>query len=180
MRDDKAEVGPSRADLTKEFAALQWELSRRVKETVANELGRHAMHLSAAVTSMTPHQREAVLMLAQEGPLPMGELARRLLITPSSATELVDRLVDRALVERIPDPSDRRTVVIQLTPFAQERTEEVRGAVQIGLGQLLAVLDDQQLATMVSLLRVLAHSAQQVRGEIGHRRHGSDSAQETP
>lgn len=177
---ERAELAPNRADLTREFAALQWELGRRVRETVTAELGRSAQHLSVAVTSMTPHQREAVMMLSQEGPLSMGELARRLTITPSSATELVDRLVERQLVDRIPDPSDRRTVVIQLTPFAQERTEEVRGAVQLGLSRLLSRLDDDQLSTMVGLLRLLSPPWEPSKGEVSPLDLGSDIDNETP
>ena len=48
-------------------------------------------------------------------PLPMTELARRLLVANSSCNRLVGRLVERGLVERRPGADDRRRVLVSLT-----------------------------------------------------------------
>lgn len=47
--------------------------------------------------------------------LGMGDLAERVLMSPSGMTRLVDRLADRGLVERRPHLSDRRAAVVHLT-----------------------------------------------------------------
>lgn len=47
--------------------------------------------------------------------LGMGDLAERVLMSPSGMTRLVDRLADRGLVERRPHPSDGRAAVVHLT-----------------------------------------------------------------
>ena len=44
-----------------------------------------------------------------------GALAEHLRIAPRSATEVVDDLQERGLVERAPDPADRRATLVRLT-----------------------------------------------------------------
>ena len=53
---------------------------------------------------------------SHDGPIRMGDLAERLLIANSSCHRIVGRLVDDALVERVPGADDRREVRVRLTP----------------------------------------------------------------
>ena len=85
----------------------------------------------------------------------MSELARHLMISPSSATELVDRLVERGWVERQPDPGDRRAVVISLSAKASRQADEVNQMLHAGVASLLLQLDEPELAGLVGLLRQL-------------------------
>jgi len=55
------------------------------------------------------------LSLAGEACVRMGEVADALLFSSGAATKVLDRLVDRGLVERGADPDDRRTVLVGLT-----------------------------------------------------------------
>lgn len=148
-----------RARLVKQFAALEWRLGRAIRAGVTASLGSTESPVSAAIRAITPHQREVLMVLAREGQLAMGELARRLGITPSGATELVDRLVERGWVERLAGAADRRAVVVRLTGPAQELAEQVRGAVTAGTQTLLAALDDRELATLVALLERVVGAA---------------------
>src|SRR5919204_5177699 len=54
--------------------------------------------------------------LLHKGPLPVNTLGRKLLLTTGSITTAVDRLVNRGLVGRKGDPSDRRVRLVALTP----------------------------------------------------------------
>jgi DNA-binding MarR family transcriptional regulator len=49
-------------------------------------------------------------------PLSMGEVAAALAIDPPNATTVVDDLENLGLVERRPDPDDRRTKLVEATP----------------------------------------------------------------
>ena len=51
--------------------------------------------------------------------LKMGELSRRLMVTGGNVTGITDQLVAEGLVERAPDPGDRRAYAVPLTPPAQ-------------------------------------------------------------
>lgn len=59
--------------------------------------------------------------LQQGGPTTPGALAAKVRVTASSATRMVDRLEAAGCVTRMPDPSDRRKVVIVPTPAGLDR-----------------------------------------------------------
>ena len=56
------------------------------------------------------------LMAETEGPALTTRLARALLVTPPTMTRTIDGLVERGLVERQPDPTNRRQIGLVLTP----------------------------------------------------------------
>lgn len=74
-------------------------------------------HFAAAVAELdlAPLQAKALHELDVEPPISMRELAERLKSDPSNVTGLVDRLEARGLVERRPDPNDRRIKGLALT-----------------------------------------------------------------
>src|SRR5207244_10321400 len=73
----------------------------------------------ADLGGVTQHQIEVLQTLARRGRVTMHELAALLGVGPSSATQLVDRLINRQLVERHTDPADRRLVWIVAPPRAE-------------------------------------------------------------
>jgi DNA-binding MarR family transcriptional regulator len=80
---------------------------------------------------ITPQQHQALLAikgLPPEKEMTVGMLADRLLIAPQSATELVNRLVDGAYVERSANLSDGRRQVVRLMAKAERVLERLSGA----------------------------------------------------
>ncbi|MCC5850513.1 MAG: MarR family transcriptional regulator [Verrucomicrobia bacterium] len=65
-------------------------------------------------------QMKAAMEVWLYQPMSLGELARRLKVSPSSASALVDKLVEKEVVTREPDPEDRRRVVLCIHPQAAE------------------------------------------------------------
>jgi len=59
------------------------------------------------------------------GPTPLGDLATDLDSTPRNITGLVDHLERDGLVERVPDPEDRRSVRARLTESGRSRIESI-------------------------------------------------------
>jgi DNA-binding MarR family transcriptional regulator len=78
---------------------------------------------AARATGLVPQQYQ--FLLALKG-LPNGrkatisELAERLQIKHHSTVELIDRLVERDLIQRSRDDPDQRRVIIHLTPYGEE------------------------------------------------------------
>jgi DNA-binding MarR family transcriptional regulator len=52
-----------------------------------------------------------------------GQLVRQTLVTSGTMTNRVDRLERRGLVERRPSPTDRRGVIVRLTPAGQRTVD---------------------------------------------------------
>ncbi|MDT0309559.1 MarR family transcriptional regulator [Streptomyces sp. DSM 44917] len=70
-------------------------------------------------------------LLASERPLTVGELARRMRVSLPTASELVGALYRAGVVERRPDPGNRRRVLVSLAPAfhpAVERLVTARAA----------------------------------------------------
>ena len=69
---------------------------------------------------LTPTQMHATCWLGLDGPLTMGELARRLGITVKTVTGIVDRLEQRKLAKRCRRAADRRVVEVSATKKGKE------------------------------------------------------------
>lgn len=82
----------------------------------------------------------------------MRDLTGHLLLTQPSVSRLVDRLATRGIVEKQPDPTDARGVIVALTPHGFEvyRAVAVQHAATIA-AQVGAGLDDAELRTLTEL-----------------------------
>ena len=83
-----------------------WAVARRLRDTSQETL---------APWDINPSQFRALRVLNHHGALRLSDLSVRLHIAPRSATEVVDALEARGLVERRPDPRDRRATLVELT-----------------------------------------------------------------
>jgi DNA-binding MarR family transcriptional regulator len=82
----------------------------------------------AQALGLTPQQHQALLAVrAHSGPEPMsvGELARALLVRNHSALGLVDRLVERGLLERSYSQTDGRRVLLALSELGRAKLETI-------------------------------------------------------
>jgi MarR family 2-MHQ and catechol resistance regulon transcriptional repressor len=92
------------------------------------------------------------------GPLPLGELADKLLVTGGNITYVMDRLAEQGLVERIRSKEDRRVVLACLTAEGQELVGEVfPDHAEFVCGQMSA-LEAEEQETLRDLLKKLGKS----------------------
>ena len=111
----------------------------------------------------TLYQMGALRHLSKHGPLTMNELAARMEISPSSATQLVDRLVHHGLAVRNPDPDDRRVLRVDVSGAAKEAVRAFEKNTSKQLEALLAPLTDDELELLASLAeRVVNEEAARV------------------
>lgn len=96
-----------------------------------------------------------LLLFSRQGVLPLSIMGQRLMIHPTSVTNIVDRLEQQGLVRRTPHPTDGRTTLAEITEsgrrLAREATVAVN-AVAFGLDSL-DVEDRQQLIAIIRKLR---------------------------
>jgi DNA-binding MarR family transcriptional regulator len=78
-----------------------------------------------ARTGLSMSHWHALMLLARHGEMSMSRLAEAQQISLSNATGLVDRLVERGLVERIGDPGDRRVVLVRISDDGRRQIERV-------------------------------------------------------
>jgi DNA-binding MarR family transcriptional regulator len=101
--------------------------ARRLMEAIRLIVRRFSLaeRADVACCGMTVAQAATLEVLAGGG-LRLGELGRRLGIAPSTLSRNLDRLVDRGLVTRGPDPEDRRALRAELTADGRTAAASVR------------------------------------------------------
>jgi DNA-binding MarR family transcriptional regulator len=128
-----------------------------------------AMHrllrgLRRAVGVPGPHATQLVVLalLAQHGPLRVGELAARIPCPQPTATLTVSGLRAAGLAIREPDPDDGRASRVAITPEGQRVLESVAQGEARELAGLLGTADEADLALLraaIPLLGGLADAA---------------------
>ncbi|MEV0108436.1 MarR family transcriptional regulator [Nocardia sp. NPDC050799] len=98
-------------------------------------------------------------------PIRPAELNRHVLLTQPALSRMVDRLVDRGLVQRTPDPHDGRGVRLSLTDEGRTWQRRIGGRHAVGVARALTeALTDDELRTLEQLCGKLADTTQ--RNEI--------------
>ncbi len=80
-------------------------------------------------------------------------LGKGLMLSSAGITSRLDRLERRGLVTRLPDPDDRRGVIVELTERGLELVDAAVGANTASEQQLLSTLDSRELGELETLLR---------------------------
>ena len=102
---------------------------------------------------MTATQRIALFELGDVEPLRLNDLADRMGVSAPTASRSVDALHELGLVERVPDPRDRRALRIDLTPSGRKLLEERKARAQAAFEPAVAALSDAERETLSELLR---------------------------
>jgi DNA-binding MarR family transcriptional regulator len=131
---------------------------------VLSRISRLARHLDRARRTafashdLEPWEFDVLSALRRQGPpyqLTPGALLRATLVTSGTMTNRIDRLADAGLVRRLPDPQDRRGVLVTLTTEGQQRADEALADLVLSEYDLLNGLGRADRRTLADLLRVL-------------------------
>ena len=150
-------------DLVEAWARERSDLDLR-PVAVFSRISRLARHLDLARReAFSAHDIEswefdvlAALRRAGEPyELSPGRLLRETLVTSGTMTNRVDRLAARGLVERSPDPDDRRGVIVRLRPEGKAAVDGAFEALLSAEAELLADLPASQQRELANLLRRL-------------------------
>jgi DNA-binding MarR family transcriptional regulator len=117
-----------------------------------------AIATDPAMGALTLTQAKAVSLLYHHGDQTVSEMATGLGISLPSASELIDRLVERGLVERTPDIVDRRRFIICLTPKSLEVATRIHDLRREQVRDALSRLPRSEWPVFVKSLRVLAEA----------------------
>ena len=99
-----------------------------------------------------------LLTFSRTGSLPLNKIGERLMVHPTSVTNAIDRLELQGLVARVPDRTDRRRILAELTP---KGTDVVAAATQalLGIDFAVAGLSAQEQRQAFELLRSMRAAA---------------------
>jgi MarR family transcriptional regulator for hemolysin len=106
----------------------------------------------ARLHGMTRAQWAVLLQLERREGLKQSDLAECLDIQPITLTRLVDRLCDNGLIERRPDPNDRRAKRLYLTPAARPLLDRIATQVEELAETVLAGVERAAVGVMLTQL----------------------------
>ena len=140
--------------------ALAEEVTRTVRAL-------HALKAQVTRTEEGPERavHAVLLVVAHAGPSRVGALAERLGTDPSTVSRQTGELVRRGLLERRPDPDDRRACQLAVTGAGREVVADTLRRRQERLARAVGGWDDGDLGTFLTLLSRFADGLEQVRDE---------------
>lgn len=110
-------------------------------------------------------QLRALYVIAYEEGLKMHDVSQKLEIKLPAMSQVVDRLVKRGMVERRPDPDDRRAVRLHLTESARVIMADSNAERQARLDATADHLDVRDIDKVIEGLKILANAAEFVEAE---------------
>lgn len=105
-------------------------------------------------------QAYALMLLRNQKAMPVSEIGKQLMISPSNTTPLIDKLINERLVVRRPDKGDRRVINVAITRRGLERLDELyRANADIFKSKLSNLPDDDLSLLLLSLQNLLKIAA---------------------
>jgi len=134
------------------FASPQEQLVLTVLNTASGLLSKHRMLLKPH--GITPEQFNILRILrGQKGkPIALRDISNRMIDKNSNTSRLVDKLLDKGLVQREACPADRRRVDIVLTASGQQLTEALKNIMDREMSSLEDVWSQEDARAAIAVL----------------------------
>lgn len=156
---DRAAEGKARAET---LERLIWELRRAFRELAA------AADRELQTLGLQAADRAFLEFLAREAePVSLSALARKYSVSRQHIQQTMRRLAHPEWIEQVPDPADRRTVLLRLSHRGRVVWKKIRKLDQRFLEELAGRLTEERVAAAAELLK-------QLRGELRIGKEGDD------
>jgi DNA-binding MarR family transcriptional regulator len=121
------------------------EVAGRLRLVVARTARRLRQEAGA---DLSPSMSSALAAIDRHGPLTPSEVAAHERVQRPTATRVLARLEDLGLVQRAPDPADRRSCLISVSPEGRALLHRQRSRKNQFLARRLATLDPEEVAAL--------------------------------
>ena len=128
---------------------------------------------------LSPGARQVLAVVEGAGtPLEPSVIAERVLTTTGSMTSLLDTLEKRGLIRRLPHPDDRRKLLVEITPDAQDIVDELLPSLHAReravMSDAFTASEQRQLLRLIAKLQQAAIGAAAAPAVHGVRRRQPD------
>lgn len=136
-------IQPEVEGVVSRISAIGKHVSRAFDETLAGHGLNHGEYrLLLRLTTRTADNRMSA-----------GDLSRALMLSSGAMTNRLDRLENAGLIRRVPDPRDRRGVLVELTDRGREQIDDAVTEQAAKEVDVLSGLSDKELVSLNKLLR---------------------------
>lgn len=123
----------------------------------------HTSRFSHRRFGMTMTQASVVMLLMHEGRKTMTEVASALGVSKSAATQLLEGLIERGVVERTQDENDKRVAYVAVSRKGLQHFRRMHRGGAKHLTELFDLLDDTELEQIEAITKKLAERAKELR-----------------
>ena len=148
---------PEAQAFEREYPGARWTASRAFREIeVVGSFVESVVAQMARVHGLSHAALNALAVIeGSGGPLPAGEVSSHMHITSGTMTTVLDTLERNGYIIRSADPSDRRRVLVDVTPAAGPVLDAVLPRIQQVATMVMAALDDDALHALLDTLAVV-------------------------
>jgi MarR family transcriptional regulator, 2-MHQ and catechol-resistance regulon repressor len=146
---------PNGRDTERSTALKLWVVLARAHNAIYSHVQE-----DVAEHGLTVAEFGVLEVLYHKGPMLLGEVQRRILVSSGGITYLVDRLTNKGLVERRECPDDRRARYAALTPAGEDLIREIFPGHAERLREALSGLNAQEKRQAIELVRALGLGAE--------------------
>jgi DNA-binding MarR family transcriptional regulator len=143
----------------------------RLRMAIVRTARRLRQEAAGAVGELTPTAAAALATVERHGPLTPSELAEIERVKRPTATRTLGVLIATGLVERTPDPADRRSALVSLTAAGRDRLRRLRGRKNAYLARRMRDLPASEVETLERAASILERLLEEK--PRGTRREGS-------
>jgi len=129
---------------------------------------RGALESDWLPADLTMTQLRALILIRLDGPEPVGALSRVLGVSQPSCSQLIDRLEERGLVGRQPDPGDRRVTLVGVSRTGAELVDGLWHFEEDRVEEFFSIMDAADLESLSVGLAALIAAAQAGAESPGH------------
>lgn len=112
-----------------------------------------ARSLNEVEDSLTLPQFRALVVLASRGPMRLSDLAEHLAVNPSTAMRMAERLHAAGMIDRAPNPVNRRESILSLTGAGHRVVEQVTARRRAEIAAIVERMPQAHLAGLVEALK---------------------------
>ena len=133
------------------------ESAARLRMAIVRTARRMRQEAASAVggTELSPTAAAALATVERHGPLAPSELAEIERVKRPTATRTLRLLVDAGLVDRAPDPYDRRSALVSISAAGRERLRRLRGRKNAYLARRMRELPAEDVAALERAAAIL-------------------------
>ncbi len=125
------------------------QISRKLHRRLAPLFESEGLSATEIVVLKAMHRRQTCRA---------SELSERIGIPPSTLTGILDRLVTGGWLQRVPDPEDRRSILIRCAPKLSICVERLTARVETELQAMIGILPVENYSRLIDdLQRILDH-----------------------
>jgi DNA-binding MarR family transcriptional regulator len=131
---------------------------RRVITMLARQL-----NTSSTGAGLTPSQASVLGLIVARGPLTLADLGDLEGLNPTMLSRVISRLHAMALIVRVPDPADLRSVSVVRTPAGQRVDQEIKARRAAAVSRCIELLPADQVSALTEALPALEELAETMR-----------------